>query len=103
VPGQVLRNKNIKVRFTIIQNATSGSEVLTITKNVNWNGNGHTWTKTAANETAIFTSGYTSCKFSMLNLNLVRQNGTNPSDILPVDTIPKTTKKTTKAPKEETL
>jgi hypothetical protein len=61
---------------------TSGSEVLTITKNVNWNGNGHTWTKTAANETAIFTSGYTSCKFSMLNLNLVRQNGTNPSDIL---------------------
>lgn len=27
VPGQVLRNKNIKVRFTIIQNATSGSEV----------------------------------------------------------------------------
>jgi hypothetical protein len=61
---------------------TSGSEVLTITKNVNWNGNGHTWTKTAANETAIFTSAYTSCKFSMLNLNLVRQNGTNPSDIL---------------------
>jgi hypothetical protein len=27
VPGQVLRNKNIKVRFTIIQNATSGSEI----------------------------------------------------------------------------
>jgi hypothetical protein len=61
---------------------TSGSEVLTITKNVNWNGNGHTWTKTAADETAIFTSGYASCKFSILNLNLVRQNGTNPNGVL---------------------
>jgi hypothetical protein len=27
VPGQVLRNKNIRVRFTIIQNATNGTEV----------------------------------------------------------------------------
>jgi hypothetical protein len=61
---------------------TSGSEVLLLTKNVNWNGNGHTWTKTAVNETAIFSSGYASCKFSILNLNLVRQNGTNPSGVL---------------------
>jgi hypothetical protein len=61
---------------------TSGSEVLTITKNVNWNGNGHTWTKTAANETAIFSSTYNACNFSILNLKLVRQNGTNPSGVL---------------------
>jgi hypothetical protein len=27
VPGQVLRNKNIRVRFTIIQNATNGTQV----------------------------------------------------------------------------
>jgi len=61
---------------------TSGSEVLNITKNVNWNGNGHTWTKTVANETAIFSSTYNSCNFSILNLKLVRQNGTNPSGVL---------------------
>lgn len=61
---------------------SSGNEELTITKNVNWNGNGHTWTKTAANETAIFTSAYGSCKFSIIDLNLVRQNGTNPSGVL---------------------
>ena len=61
---------------------TSSNAVLSITKNVNWNGNGHTWTKTSADETAIFSSGYASCNFSILDLNLVRQNGTNPSGVL---------------------
>jgi hypothetical protein len=53
---------------------TSSADVITITKNVNWNGNGHTWTKTAADATEIFLSSYASLNFIM-NLNLVRQNG----------------------------
>ena len=61
---------------------TSSVDVINITKNVNWNGNGHTWTKTAADETAIFKSAYASCDFVMSNLNLIRQNGTNPSGVI---------------------
>jgi hypothetical protein len=61
---------------------SSGSEVLSITKNVNWNGNGHTWTKTTADESAIFYTMYASCNFVMSNLNLIRQNGTNPGGVL---------------------
>lgn len=61
---------------------TSSNAVLTITKNVNWNGNGHTWTKTTADESAIFYTTYASCNFVMSNLNLIRQNGTNPNGLL---------------------
>jgi hypothetical protein len=54
---------------------TSSADVINITKNVNWNGNGHTWTKTAADSTEIFATTYASLKFTMTGLNLVRQNG----------------------------
>ena len=54
---------------------TSGSEVLSLTKNVNWNGNGHSWSKTTADASSIITTTYASCDFSFKNINLNRSNG----------------------------
>jgi hypothetical protein len=54
---------------------TSGSEELALTKNVNWNGNGHSWSKTTADASNIITTSYGSCNFSFKNINLNRSNG----------------------------
>jgi len=55
--------------------STSGSEELALTKNVNWNGNGHSWSKTTADASNIITTSYGSCDFSFKNINLNRSNG----------------------------
>jgi len=54
---------------------TSGSEELSLTKNVNWNGNGHSWSKTTADSSNIITTSYNACNFSFKNINLNRSNG----------------------------
>ena len=54
---------------------TSGAEELALTKNVNWNGNGHSWSKTTADASNIITTTYASCDFSFKNINLNRSNG----------------------------
>ena len=54
---------------------TSGAEELSLTKNVNWNGNGHSWSKTTADASNIITTAYASCNFSFRNINLNRSNG----------------------------
>ena len=59
---------------------SSGIEELAITKNVNWNGNGHTWTKSATGTTHIITCALANCDFRMTGLNLIRTNGTS-SDV----------------------
>lgn len=54
---------------------TSGSEELALTKNVNFNGNGHSWSKTTADASNIITTNYSACNFSFKNINLNRSNG----------------------------
>ena len=54
---------------------TSGSEELALTKNVNFNGNGHSWSKTTADASNIITTTYSACNFSIKNININRSNG----------------------------